>query len=168
MAAAAAAFATCAVSGDGTGPSTCPLLQHVRPRGDALPEHKHIHVLLCCFMVGSVAFLNTCELPVAHQHKGHSAKTLSIDLYLQRNLEAGQGARVACLGVGAGALPLFLHRRLPRLAVDAVELDPAVALAAQRCFGFPPAQARAPLRVCWERPAMPAAAGCRSTATLLP
>ena len=48
---------------------------------------------------------------------------------------------MACLGVGAGALPLFLHRRLPRLAIDAVEVDPAVALAAQRCFGFPPAQA---------------------------
>ena len=47
---------------------------------------------------------------------------------------------MACLGVGAGALPLFLHRRLPALAIDAVELDPAVALAAQRCFGFPPAQ----------------------------
>ncbi|KAK9837109.1 hypothetical protein WJX81_003306 [Elliptochloris bilobata] len=54
------------------------------------------------------------------------------------------GACVACLGVGAGALPLFLHRRLPRLVVDAVEVDPAVALAAQRCFGFPPLQADSP------------------------
>ena len=53
-----------------------------------------------------------------------------------------QGARAACLGVGAGALPRFLIRRAPGLAVDAVELDPAVAAAARECFGFPPPQAR--------------------------
>jgi len=53
-----------------------------------------------------------------------------------------QGARAACLGVGAGALPRFLIRRASGLAVDAVELDPAVAAAARRCFGFPPPQAR--------------------------
>ena len=57
MAAATAAFATCAVNGDGTDPSACPLLQHVRPGSDVLPEHVHTHVLLCSYAVKCVAFM---------------------------------------------------------------------------------------------------------------
>lgn len=40
------------------------------------------------------------------------------------------------VGLGGGAVPTFLHRCLPELAIDAVELDPAVIEIAKSHFGF--------------------------------
>jgi hypothetical protein len=75
-------------------------------------------------------------------HQRKSRRGAARDQRRSTRARPAQGARAACLGVGAGALPRFLRRAAPALAVDAVELDPAVAAAARRCFGFPPPQAR--------------------------
>jgi spermidine synthase len=40
------------------------------------------------------------------------------------------------VGLGGGAFPTFLHRRLPALAIDVVELDPVVVEVAKSHFGF--------------------------------
>ena len=40
------------------------------------------------------------------------------------------------VGLGGGALPMFLHQRLPHLAIDVVELDPGVLEVACEFFGF--------------------------------
>lgn len=40
------------------------------------------------------------------------------------------------VGLGGGAVPTFLHRCLPELAIDAVELDPVVIEIAKSHFGF--------------------------------
>jgi spermidine synthase len=50
--------------------------------------------------------------------------------------------RVVQLGLGTGALTKFAHRFLPRAQVDAVELNPAVIVAARSMFELPPDDAR--------------------------
>ena len=40
------------------------------------------------------------------------------------------------VGLGGGTIPTFLHRCLPELAIDAVELDPVVIEVAKSHFGF--------------------------------
>jgi len=40
------------------------------------------------------------------------------------------------VGVGGGTLPMVLHRKLPKVRVDAVELDPEVINVARSHFGF--------------------------------
>ena len=40
------------------------------------------------------------------------------------------------VGLGGGTIPTFLHRRLPNLAIDVVELDPVVIEVAKSHFGF--------------------------------
>jgi spermidine synthase len=40
------------------------------------------------------------------------------------------------VGLGGGALPMFLHQRLPHLAIEVVELDPGVLEVACKFFGF--------------------------------
>lgn len=44
--------------------------------------------------------------------------------------------RALCLGLGVGALPRLLRAMWPGLAVDVVEIDPAVIAAAERYFGL--------------------------------
>jgi spermidine synthase len=44
--------------------------------------------------------------------------------------------RALILGLGGGALPMFLHRCLPDLDVEVVELDPGVLEVAREFFGF--------------------------------
>lgn len=46
-----------------------------------------------------------------------------------------QARRVLVIGLGGGALPLFLRARFPQIEVDAVEIDPAVVVVAQEYFG---------------------------------
>ncbi|MEX3957079.1 spermidine synthase [Trinickia sp. EG282A] len=50
--------------------------------------------------------------------------------------------RIVQLGLGAAALTKFAHRFLPRARVDAVELNPAVVVAARTMFALPPDDAR--------------------------
>ncbi len=51
-------------------------------------------------------------------------------------------ARVAQLGLGTAALTKFSHKFLPATKVEAVELNPAVIVAARAMFGLPPDDAR--------------------------
>lgn len=46
--------------------------------------------------------------------------------------------RALVVGLGGGAFPLMLHRRLPRIRVDVVELNPVVVEVARRFFGVRP------------------------------
>lgn len=48
----------------------------------------------------------------------------------------GVPRRALIVGLGGGALPMFLHRHLPDLAVEVVELDPGVLEVACEFFGF--------------------------------
>lgn len=50
-------------------------------------------------------------------------------------LGAGAPRHALCLGLGVGALPRLLRALWPALAVDVVEIDPAVVTAAARHFG---------------------------------
>ncbi|AIO68257.1 spermidine synthase [Burkholderia oklahomensis] len=50
--------------------------------------------------------------------------------------------RIVQLGLGTGALTKFAHRFLPRAHVEAVELNPAVIVAARSMFELPPDDAR--------------------------
>lgn len=50
--------------------------------------------------------------------------------------------RVVQLGLGAAALTKFAHRYLPNARVEAVELNPAVVVAARTMFALPPDDAR--------------------------
>ncbi|WDD94824.1 spermidine synthase [Burkholderia sp. FERM BP-3421] len=54
--------------------------------------------------------------------------------------------RVVQLGLGTGALTKFAHRFLPRAKVEAVELNPAVIVAAHTMFELPPDDARLTVR----------------------
>jgi hypothetical protein len=51
-------------------------------------------------------------------------------------------ARIVQLGLGTGALTKFAHRFLPHAKVEAVELNPAVIVAARTMFALPPDDAR--------------------------
>lgn len=44
--------------------------------------------------------------------------------------------RVLVVGLGGGALPVFLRRHFPQLQIDVVEIDPEVITAAKLYFGF--------------------------------
>lgn len=66
----------------------------------------------------------------------HSSKRCAAADGLAQRREAGSGfGRVLVVGLGGGALPMYLHDALG-LSVDCVELDPAVAGLARRHFGF--------------------------------
>lgn len=49
---------------------------------------------------------------------------------------APEPSRVLVVGLGGGTIPKFLRRVLPDLAIDVVEIDPAVVDVARRFFGF--------------------------------
>lgn len=57
------------------------------------------------------------------------------DSLLERRQSGESPGRVMVIGLGGGALPIYLHRALG-LAVDCVELDEAVVGLARRHFGF--------------------------------
>ena len=44
--------------------------------------------------------------------------------------------RILLVGLGGGALPVFLHRHYPAVRIDVVEIVPEVVTAAERFFGF--------------------------------
>ena len=50
--------------------------------------------------------------------------------------QTGAPRRVLLVGLGGGALPVFLHRHYPALQIDVVEIVPEVVTAAERYFGF--------------------------------
>lgn len=62
--------------------------------------------------------------------------------YLQRMMAwllfVGEPAQMLQIGIGAGALIRFCHRRLPATSVTAVELSALVLAVARQSFGLPP------------------------------
>ena len=48
----------------------------------------------------------------------------------------GPPRRILLVGLGGGALPVFLHRHYPALQIDVVEIVPEVVTVAERYFGF--------------------------------
>jgi spermidine synthase len=73
--------------------------------------------------------------PVDHAHlcsEYHQSVVAMLSLAPQRP------RRALLVGLGAGALAMFLQRRRPELELDVVELDPAVVRVAGEFFGFAP------------------------------
>ncbi len=80
-------------------------------------------------------------------------------------------ARIVQLGLGAAALTKFCHRFLKRAKVEAVELNPAVVIAARAMFGLPYDDARltvTPGTLSTTARITAASARCRSTSTMRP
>ncbi|KAL8258500.1 hypothetical protein R6Q59_026453 [Mikania micrantha] len=69
-------------------------------------------------------------------HSGILSGFMLISSYLERMASSGRTARAVVIGLGAGLLPMFLHRSLPFLQVEAAELDPVVVKIARDYFGF--------------------------------
>ncbi len=66
----------------------------------------------------------------------------SLDLDVFRGMMAGflvvpNVTRVLIIGLGGGAIGNYLHRRLPELEIDAIDIDPEVVRIAQTYFGVP-------------------------------
>jgi len=64
-----------------------------------------------------------------------------LPLRYTRNMTLGtlyppQPARVLMLGLGGGTISTYLGRHMPQLAIDVVEIDPAVVEAAKKYFGI--------------------------------
>lgn len=51
-------------------------------------------------------------------------------------IHAGPPRRILLVGLGGGALPVFLHRHYPALQIDVVEIVPEVVTVAEQYFGF--------------------------------
>jgi len=68
-------------------------------------------------------------------------KPLQLELAYTRSAMVGLAAvpepkRAMVVGLGGGAMPMFLRTLYPKLAVDAVDLDPAVVKVAKQFFDF--------------------------------
>lgn len=75
--------------------------------------------------------------------QGYMHRTNPLDFrseYLRQQMAASLGVdsplRALCLGLGVGAMPRLLRALYPQIAVDAVELEPAVVEAACTHFGL--------------------------------
>jgi len=98
-------------------------------------QHSRVEVLdvgeYRCLRIG-----DTTQLTQGYMHR-----TKPLDFrseYLQQQLVASLGVRqpmrALCLGLGVGAVPRLLRAAYPKIAVDAVDLEPAVVEAAKRYF----------------------------------
>lgn len=68
-------------------------------------------------------------------------KPLALELAYTRSAMVGLAAvpaprRAMVVGLGGGAMPMFLRALYPELTIDAVDLDPAVVRVAKKFFGF--------------------------------
>lgn len=69
-------------------------------------------------------------------HGGMIAGLSLIASNLEKWISSQEVLRVAVVGLGAGLLPMFLHKHLPFGKIDVIELDPVVGELARRHFGF--------------------------------
>ncbi|XP_076943336.1 uncharacterized protein LOC143613546 [Bidens hawaiensis] len=69
-------------------------------------------------------------------HSGTISGFMLISSYLENMVSSGKTVRAVVIGLGAGLLPMFLHRSIPFLLVEAAELDPVVVQIARDHFGF--------------------------------
>ncbi|CAN1334350.1 eEF1A lysine and N-terminal methyltransferase [Linum perenne] len=69
-------------------------------------------------------------------HLGIVSGFVLITSYLENMASAGKKVNTVVIGLGAGLLPLFLHRSIPFLHFEVVELDPVMLNLANDYFGF--------------------------------
>ncbi|CAN0875326.1 eEF1A lysine and N-terminal methyltransferase [Linum grandiflorum] len=69
-------------------------------------------------------------------HLGIISGFVLITSYLENMAAAGKKVNAVVIGLGAGLLPLFLHRSIPFLHCEVVELDPVILNIASDYFGF--------------------------------
>ncbi|GMH28276.1 hypothetical protein Nepgr_030119 [Nepenthes gracilis] len=69
-------------------------------------------------------------------HTGIVAGFSLIASYLESIASSGRKVEAAVIGLGAGLLPMFLHRSMPFFQIEVVELDPVVLEIARDHFGF--------------------------------
>ncbi|XP_052189283.1 uncharacterized protein LOC127799356 isoform X2 [Diospyros lotus] len=69
-------------------------------------------------------------------HTGIVAGFMLISSHLESASSTGIMVKTVVIGLGAGLLPIFLHRCLPILYIEVVELDPVVLDLARDYFGF--------------------------------
>ncbi|KAL8142913.1 hypothetical protein V2J09_015945 [Rumex salicifolius] len=69
-------------------------------------------------------------------HSGIMAGFTLILSYLEHMVSTGGQVQAVVIGLGAGLLPMFLHKSMPFFKVEAVELDPMVVRVAEDYFSF--------------------------------
>ncbi|CAA3007391.1 methyltransferase 13 [Olea europaea subsp. europaea] len=88
------------------------------------------------------SFTSRSKLKVDHNylassyHNGIISGLMLISSYLERVSSAGGTVKAIVIGLGAGLLPKFLHKCLPFLEIEVVELDPVVLDVARDYFSF--------------------------------
>ncbi|KAK3008284.1 hypothetical protein RJ639_015352 [Escallonia herrerae] len=92
---------------------------HVPPTDDSSYEQKVDHNYLA-----------------SSYHTGIISGFMLISTYLESVTSSGRAINAIVIGLGAGLLPMFLHRCLPFLHVEVVELDPVVLNLARDYFDF--------------------------------
>jgi len=111
----------------------------LRLQGDVIYERVTPYQTLVVHERGSVRILESDRIRQAAVDTADGEPALlyprwsSLALVLNPRLE-----RMLVLGLGGGSAPGYLQRRLPRLRVDSVDIDPAVPEVARRFLRFAP------------------------------
>lgn len=69
-------------------------------------------------------------------HTGIISGFTLISSYMENVASSGKMVKAVVIGLGAGLLPMFLHRCIPVLEIEAVELDPVIVDIARKHFRF--------------------------------
>nr|XP_027191646.1 methyltransferase-like protein 13 isoform X3 [Cicer arietinum] len=69
-------------------------------------------------------------------HTGIISGFSLISSYMENVASSGKMVKAVIIGLGAGLLPMFLHRCIPVLEIEAVELDPVIVDIAREYFSF--------------------------------
>ncbi|XP_050372239.1 uncharacterized protein LOC126790137 [Argentina anserina] len=69
-------------------------------------------------------------------HTGIISGLMLISSYLETMESTQKSVKTVVIGLGAGLLPMFLHKCMPFMHIEAVELDPIVIKLAKEYFGF--------------------------------
>ncbi|KAL6185703.1 hypothetical protein ACLB2K_041830 [Fragaria x ananassa] len=69
-------------------------------------------------------------------HTGIISGLMLISSYLESMASTQKSVKTVVVGLGAGLLPMFLHKCMPFMHIEAVELDPMVIKLAKEYFGF--------------------------------
>ncbi|KAF7837007.1 methyltransferase-like protein 13 [Senna tora] len=69
-------------------------------------------------------------------HTGIISGFMLISTYMQSMASSGKMVKAVIVGLGAGLLPMFLHRCIPFMHIEAVELDPIIVDVARGYFSF--------------------------------
>ncbi|KAK2384215.1 eEF1A lysine and N-terminal methyltransferase [Trifolium repens] len=69
-------------------------------------------------------------------HTGIISGFTLVSSYMENVASSGKMVKAVIIGLGAGLLPMFLHRCIPVLEIEAVELDPVIVDIAREHFSF--------------------------------